>query len=50
MTKEQAKTILAKYPENPLHLSKVSGRYLEICRSDPSVCIYWKMRRNGLNV
>jgi hypothetical protein len=48
--KEQAKAILAKYPDNPLILSRVSGRYLEICRSDPKVCIYWKMRRGGLNV
>jgi hypothetical protein len=41
---------LSKYPDNPLLLSKVSGRYLEICRSDPDVCIYWKMRMNGLNI
>ena len=50
VTKEQAKAVLARYPENPLVLSKVSGRYLEICRSDPAVCIYWKMRRAGLKV
>jgi hypothetical protein len=50
VTKEQAKALLAKYPDNPLILSRVSGRYLEICRSDPRVCVYWKMRRGGLNV
>jgi hypothetical protein len=50
VTKEQAKALLLKYPENPLIHSRVSGRYLEICRSDPEVCIYWKMRRGGLNV
>jgi len=50
VTKEQAKTVLARYPKNPLVVSKVSGRYLEICRSDPEVCIYWKMRRAGLKV
>lgn len=50
VTKEQAKAVLAEYPANPLILSKVSGRYVEICRSDPAVCIYWKMRRAGLKV
>jgi hypothetical protein len=50
VTKDQAIEILLNYPHNPLVLSKVSGRYLEICRSDPEVCIYWKMQRNGLNV
>ncbi len=50
VTKDQTVEILSKYPQNPLVLSKVSGRYLEICRSEPDVCIYWKMRRKGLNV
>jgi hypothetical protein len=50
VTKDLAVEILSKYPQNPLVLSKVSGRYLEICRSEPDVCIYWKMRRKGLNV
>ena len=50
VTKEQAKAVLARYPQNPLVVSKVSDRYLEICRSDLAVCIYWKMRRAGLKV
>ncbi len=50
VTREQAKECLARFPKNPLVVSKVSGRYLEICRSDPEVCIYWKMRRAGLKV
>jgi hypothetical protein len=50
VTMDQAVETLMKYPHNPLVLSKVSGRYLEICHSDPEVCIYWKMRRKGLNV
>jgi hypothetical protein len=50
VTKDQAVETLTKYPHNPLLISKVSGRYQEICRSDPEVCIYWKMRRSGMNV
>ena len=46
----QAVEALTNYPANPLLLSRVSGRYLEICRSEPSVCIYWKMRRKGMDV
>jgi hypothetical protein len=45
VTKDLAMEIIGKYPDNPLLLSKVSGRYMELCRSDPEVCIYWKMRR-----
>ena len=45
VTKDLAMEIIGKYPDNPLLLSKVSGRYMEICRSEPDVCIYWKMRR-----
>jgi hypothetical protein len=44
-TKEGAIRTLAKYPENPLILSKVSGEYLEICCSTPGGCVYWTMRR-----
>jgi hypothetical protein len=50
VTKDQAVATLMNYPHNPLVLSKVSGRYLEICCSDPKVCIYWKMQRSGLKV
>lgn len=50
VTRDQAIETLGKYPDNPLLLSKVSDRYLEICRSVPEICIYWKMRRAGLNV
>ena len=50
VTGEEAVRILERYPEQPLLCSKVSGRYLEICRSEPSVCIYWKMRQAGMKV
>ncbi|MFA4875913.1 MAG: hypothetical protein WC586_00740 [Methanoregula sp.] len=50
VTADLAIEAIKKYPDNPLVLSKVSGRYLEICRSVPEVCIYWKMKRAGLDV
>jgi len=49
VTKDQAVATLLQYPHNPLVISKVSGRYLEICRSEPETCIYWKIRKTGLN-
>ncbi len=48
VTCEEAISTLKKYPENPLILSKVSGKYMEICRSSPATCIYWSMERCGL--
>jgi hypothetical protein len=47
LSKEQAIETLMKYPRHPLVISKVSDQYMEICRSEPEVCIYWKMRKAG---
>jgi len=47
VTKEKAVDILNKY-KNPLILSKVSGKYMEICTSSPKNCIYWNMEKCGL--
>jgi len=46
--KEEAIKALNNYPKNPLILSKVSGNYLEICRSLPEDCVYWNMEKCGL--
>jgi hypothetical protein len=48
--KKEAKETLRNYPKNPVILSRVSGRYQEICCSDPETCIYWTMKRSGLKV
>ncbi|MCD4845228.1 MAG: hypothetical protein K8R25_12150 [Methanosarcinales archaeon] len=48
VTKEGAINTLKKYPDNPLILSKVSGKYMEICCSSPGNCVYWNMERWGL--
>lgn len=47
-TKEKAAEIIRNHARNPLILSKVSGKYLEICCSDPGSCIYWRMKNYGL--
>lgn len=45
-TKEEAIDTLNKYIErNPIIVSKVSGSYMEICRSSPEVCVYWNAER-----
>jgi hypothetical protein len=48
VTKEEAINTLKKYPINPLILSKVSEKYMEICRSSPRKCVYWNMEKCGL--
>ena len=47
--KEDAINTLEKYPKNPLILSKVGGKYRDLCRTSPgTTCIYWNMERCGL--
>ncbi len=47
--KEEAINALEKYPKNPLILSKVEGKYMDLCRTSPSTtCIYWNMQKCGL--
>ena len=48
VAKEEAINTLKKYPNNPLILSKVSDKHMEICRSLPKKCVYWNMERCGL--
>jgi len=48
VTKDEAITILKKYPKNPIILSRVSGKYMEICRSWPENCVYWNLEEHGL--
>ena len=48
VTKEKAISTLKKYPDNPLILSKISGKYMELCCSSPDVCVYWNMGKCGL--
>jgi hypothetical protein len=48
VSKEKAIDTLAKYKENPLVLSTVSGKPMELCRSSLETCICWNMEKRGL--
>ncbi|NNG00817.1 MAG: hypothetical protein HKM93_15630 [Desulfobacteraceae bacterium] len=46
--KPDAMAALRKYPENRLVVSKIEGKYQEICRSCRETCVGWHMERRGL--
>jgi hypothetical protein len=48
VSKEKAMDTLARYQKNPLVLSTVSGKRMELCRTSPETCIYWNMEKRGL--
>jgi hypothetical protein len=48
VSKQEAIDTLAKYKKNPLVLSTVSGKPMELCRTSPETCIYWNMEKRGL--
>jgi hypothetical protein len=47
VSKEEAIKILSKYA-TPIIVSRVSGKYVEICRSHPKTCVYWNAERKGI--
>ena len=48
VTKDEAISVLRKYSKYPIIISKVSGKYMEICCTLPKVCVYWNMEKKGL--
>jgi len=48
VTEKEAINTLKKYHGKPVIVSRVSGRYMEICRSLPEVCVYWRMEKCGI--
>jgi hypothetical protein len=46
--KEQAKQVMREQKGRPIVISRVDGRYQEICRTLPENCIYWNMEKKGL--
>jgi hypothetical protein len=44
----EALRVLEAHPGHPLVMSKVSGRYLEICSSTKTGCVFWIAERNGI--
>jgi hypothetical protein len=47
-TKEEATDNMKKYQKNPIIVSKVSGKYSEICPTWPKKCLYWNMEKHKL--
>lgn len=48
VSRQEAVDVLAKYAGNPLIMSVVSGKPLELCRSSKETCLCWNMERRGL--
>ena len=47
-SKEEAMAALSKHKERTLIVSKISGKYMEICRTWPENCFYWNMEKHGM--
>ena len=48
VSSKEAIDTLAKYEKNPLVMSEVSGKPMELCRTSPETCVYWNMEKRGL--
>jgi len=48
VTENNAISTLQKYQSNPLIISRVSDKYMEICCSLLETCVYWRMERCGI--
>ena len=48
VSKKKATDTLAQYKKNPLVLSTVSGKPMELCRTSPETCVYWNMEKRDL--
>jgi len=47
-SKQQAINTLTDGRKGPIMITRVSGKYMEICRSIPKNCIYWNSEKHGL--
>lgn len=45
---DEALKVLAEQKGHPIIISRVSGKYAEICRTYPKHCLYWNMEKHGL--
>ena len=48
VSKQEAIRELSRHKGKPLVVSKVSGKYMEICRTWPKNCFYWNMEKHGM--
>jgi hypothetical protein len=47
---DTAIAVLEKYPVHPpLVVAHISGKAQEICRSDPEDCIFWNLKKRGID-
>lgn len=47
-TPEAAMDILAQHRGRPMIVSKIEGKYMEICRTWPGTCFYWNLEKHGM--
>jgi hypothetical protein len=47
--KNEAIKVIKQYPGFPIIISKVSGKYMEICRTWPEKCLYWNLERHNVH-
>ena len=46
--KDVAIETISRKSQYPIMITKVSGKYMELCRSVPKQCIYWNSEKHGL--
>lgn len=47
-TKARAKELIGQNAKHPIAISKVDGKYMEICRTHPRSCLYWNAEKAGV--
>ncbi len=47
-SKEEALSALSEHKGRPMVVLKISGKYMEICRTWPKNCFYWNMEKRGM--
>ena len=48
VSKEKAKELIGKNKKHPIVITRVNGKYQEICRTYPDSCIYWNAEKTGI--
>ena len=46
--KDAAIATISRKSKYPIVITKVSGKYMELCRSVPKNCLYWNSEKRGL--
>jgi len=48
VSKEKAIELIGQHANHPIIISKVNGKYMEICRTLARSCLYWNMEKKGI--